>query len=122
MEGPTGTLQRAAVILDALENVGQMNLSQVAAATGLPRTSVHRALEQLVALRWVSRDGMDYRLGLRMIVLGAAAAHQDELRRAALPTLQWLHRVSGCVVHLGIRDDTEAVHLETIGGEFASVV
>ncbi|WP_226437895.1 IclR family transcriptional regulator [Rhodococcus yananensis] len=119
MEGPTGTLQRAAVILDAFTGTDHMNLSQVVAATGLPRTSVHRVLEQLVALRWVHRDGMDYRLGARMIELGAAAARQNVLRRAALPTLQRLHRLSGCVVHLGIRDGADAVYLDKVGGESA---
>ena len=122
MEGPTGSLQRAAVILDVFEGADRLNLSQVVAATGLPRTSVHRALEQLVALRWVYREGMDYQLGMRMIELGAAAAQQNALRRAALPSLRRLHQVTGCVVHLGVRDGSEAVYLEKIGGESAPLV
>ncbi len=112
MEGPTGTLQRAAVILDVFEGADRLNLSQIVAATGLPRTSVHRALEQLVALRWVYREGMDYQLGMRMIELGAAAAQQNALRRAALPSLRRLHQLTGCVVHLAVRDGSEAVYLE----------
>ncbi|MGU3586875.1 IclR family transcriptional regulator [Rhodococcus sp. C26F] len=109
-------MQRTALILSALENAERLTLSRIVAATGLSRTSVHRALEQLVELRWVHRDGMNYRLGLRMIELGAAAAQQNMLRRAALPTLHRLHRTSGCIVHLGILDGDEAVYLEAVGG------
>ncbi|MCK0091829.1 IclR family transcriptional regulator [Rhodococcus sp. HNM0563] len=122
MEGPTGTLQRAAVILDVFEGADRLNLSQIVAATGLPRTSVHRALEQLVALRWVYREGMNYQLGMRMIELGAAAAQQNALRRAALPSLRQLHRTTGCVVHLAVRDGSEAVYLEKVGGEAVPLV
>ncbi|MGW0045108.1 IclR family transcriptional regulator [Rhodococcus sp. NPDC003348] len=121
-EGPTGTLQRAALILDAFTGGGRLNLSQIVAATGLPRTSVHRALEQLVALRWVHRHGMDYQLGMRMIELGAVAAQQNSLRRAALPSLHWLHHRTGCIVHLGVLDGPEVVYLEKVGGEFTPSV
>lgn len=114
---PTGVMQRAALILDALDGVEFLNLSQIATATGMPLSSAHRALEQLVALRWVHRRGKDYQLGMRIIELGSAASQQNSLRRAALPSLHWLHRVTGCIVHLGVLDGDEVVYLEKIGGE-----
>jgi DNA-binding IclR family transcriptional regulator len=88
----------------------------------LPLSSVHRALEQLVALRWVHRHGKDYRLGMRIIELGSAASQQNVLRRAALPSLHWLHRVTGCIVHLGVLDGDEVVYLEKVGGELVTRV
>ncbi|MEV5647273.1 helix-turn-helix domain-containing protein [Nocardia sp. NPDC052254] len=119
-EVPTGVMQRAALILDALDGVERLTLSQIVVATGLPLSSVHRALEQLVALRWVHRAGKEYQLGMRIIELGSAAAQQNSLRRAALPSLHWLHRVTGCIVHLGVLDGNEAVYLEKIGGELVA--
>ncbi|MFI6315492.1 IclR family transcriptional regulator [Nocardia fusca] len=120
-DGPTGVMQRAALILDVLDGATEpMNLSQIVAATGLPLSSVHRALEQLVALRWVHRHGKDYRLGMRIIELGSAASQQNVLRRAALPSLHWLHRVTGCIVHLGVLDGDEVVYLEKVGGELVT--
>ncbi|GAF42902.1 IclR family transcriptional regulator [Rhodococcus wratislaviensis] len=118
-DGPTGVLQRAALILDAFEGVARLNLSQIVAATGLPLSSVHRALEQMVALRWVHRHRMDYQLGMRMIELGSMAAQQNSLRRAALPSLHWLHRATGCIVHLGVLEGTDVIYLEKIGGDLA---
>lgn len=119
-DAPTGVMQRAALILDALDGVEPMNLSQIVAATGLPLSSVHRALEQLVALRWVQRHGRDYQLGMRIIELGSAASQQNSLRQAALPSLHWLHRVTGCIVHLGVLDGDEVVYLEKVGGELVT--
>ncbi|NUP27463.1 MAG: IclR family transcriptional regulator [Nocardia sp.] len=117
---PTGVMQRAALILDALDGVDSLNLSQIVAATGLPMSSVHRALEQLVELRWVHRDGKEYQLGMRIIELGSAASQQNSLRRAALPSLHWLHKVTGCIVHLGVLDGDDVVYLEKIGGELVA--
>lgn len=117
---PTGVMQRAALILDALDGVEVLNLSQIATATGLPLSSTHRALEQLVALRWVHRIGRGYQLGMRIIELGSAASHQNALRNAALPSLHWLHRTTGCIVHLGVLDGEDAVYLERVGGELAA--
>ncbi|MGY0501522.1 IclR family transcriptional regulator [Nocardia sp. FBN12] len=116
-DAPTGVLQRAALILDAFDGADCLNLSQIVAATGLPRSSVHRMLEQLVALQWVHRDHMNYQLGMRMIELGATAAQQNSLRRAALPSLRWLHQTTGCIVHLGVLDGADVVYLEKVGGE-----
>ncbi|ORI11932.1 transcriptional regulator [Rhodococcus sp. 1163] len=121
-EPPTGVLRRAARILDTFEAqagglAGGLNLTQVVAATGLPVSSVHRALEQMVSLRWLHRQGMEYRLGMRLTELGSAAADADALRQAALPSLRWLHHNTGFVVHLGVLDGTDVVYLEKIGGE-----
>ncbi|MGW5381308.1 IclR family transcriptional regulator [Nocardia sp. NPDC003963] len=121
-ETPAGVLRRAALILDALDGVERRNLSQIVAATGLPLSSVHRALEQLVALRWVQRSGKDYHLGMRIIELGSAAAQQNSLRRAALPSLHRLHRATGCIVHLGVLDGPEVVYLAKIGGDLVPAV
>lgn len=119
-ETPSGVMQRAASILDVLDGAEPMNLSQIVAATGLPLSSAHRALEQLVALRWVHRHGKKYQLGMRIIELGSAASQQNALRQAALPSLHWLHRVTGCIVHLGVLDGDEVVYLEKVGGELVT--
>lgn len=121
-EPPTGVLRRAALILDVFATRartprGGLTLTQIASATGLPQASVHRALEQLVTLGWLRRDGMEYRLGMRLAELGAAAVGDDELRLAALPSLRWLHQMTGCVIHLGVLDGDAVEYLERIGGE-----
>lgn len=119
---PTGLLRRAARILDVFAertgtSPGGLNLTQVAVATGLPQASVHRALEQLVSLGWLRREGMEYRLGMRLAELGSAAVNNDALRLAALPVLRRLHQQTGCIVQLGVLEGDEVMYLERIGGE-----
>lgn len=119
---PTGVLRRAARILDVFAakagtSPAGLTLTQVVVATGLPQASVHRALEQLVALDWLRREGMEYRLGMRMVELGSVAVDADALRLAALPSLRWLHQQTGCIVQLGVLDGDDVVYLERIGGE-----
>ncbi|SEK87586.1 IclR family transcriptional regulator [Rhodococcus maanshanensis] len=121
-ESATSTLERASRVLDVFDGGRRLNLTQIVLRTGLPRSSVHRMLERLVSLRWVIRQGNEYGLGLRMMELGSSAVHHDPLRQAALPSLQWLHRTTGCIVHLGVLDGTDVIYLEKIGGELAAAV
>ncbi|OQS16185.1 hypothetical protein B0T36_05215 [Nocardia donostiensis] len=111
------TLRRASVILDVFDGADRLNLSQVVARTGLPRSSVHRILERMVALRWLRRYGNDYELGIRIVELGSAALHRNPIRQAALASLYRLHRVTGCIVHLGVLDGSDVIYLEKIGGQ-----
>ncbi|MFG2644267.1 hypothetical protein ACGFYP_25230 [Streptomyces sp. NPDC048370] len=61
-------------------------------------------------------------MGMRMLELGALAAHHNRLRRAALPRLHALHESTGHLVHLYVLDGTEVVRLERIGGAEDSAV
>ncbi|MDG3013343.1 IclR family transcriptional regulator [Speluncibacter jeojiensis] len=115
-EVPTSTLHRASRILDALGGTHALNLTQIVARTGLPRSSVHRTLERLVGLRWVTRQGGDYALGLQILELGSTAMHTNPLRKIALPSLCELYRATECIVHLGILEGTDVVYLEKLGG------
>ncbi|MEU0278168.1 IclR family transcriptional regulator [Streptomyces sp. NPDC088147] len=110
-------LARAALILYSFNtSTPELSLMDVVRRTGLPRSSVHRILDQLVQLKGLERTGAKYRLGLRLIELGALAAHQNWLRDASLPYLHNLHSSTGALVHLSILDGHEIVYLEKIGG------
>ncbi|MFJ5293423.1 MULTISPECIES: IclR family transcriptional regulator [unclassified Streptomyces] len=116
-EQPPSLLEKAALVLGAFEGPApRLTLTDVMHRSGLPRSSVHRILDQLVRLRWLDREGRDYRLGMRMLELGALASHHNRLRRAALPHLHALHESTGHVAHLAVLDGPEVVYLERIGG------
>ena len=117
---PTGGLDRAALLLDAFDGPGRLNLAQVVRRTGLSRSSAHRMLERLVQLHWLRRDGRDYELGMRLFELGSLALHQDRLHQAALPYLHELHRLTGHVVHLAVLDGVDVVYLDKIGPGFGA--
>lgn len=120
-ETPSAVIDRISLVLDAFEGPGRLTLAQIVRRTGLPRSSAHRMLERLVALRWLRRDGRDYELGMRLVELGSLALHQDRIHRAAIPLLRDLHRATGMVVHLAILEGADVVYLEKIGDQMVAI-
>ncbi len=121
-ETPSAVIDRISLVLDAFEGPGRLTLAQIVRRTGLPRSSAHRMLERLVALRWLRRDGRDYELGMRLVELGSLALHQDRIHRAAIPLLRDLHRATGLVVHLAVLDGSDVVYLEKIGDHLSAAI
>ncbi|WP_410655103.1 IclR family transcriptional regulator [Amycolatopsis sp. lyj-112] len=91
-----GVLEGAFALLEALnEHGGQAGLTQLVQASGLPKTTVHRLLDQLVDLGAVERSDRRYRIGSRVFRLGRF--WQPELRELArewLPVLSARMRAS----------------------------
>jgi DNA-binding IclR family transcriptional regulator len=113
---------RVSLVLESFDGPGRLTLAQIVRRTGLPRSSAHRMLERLVALRWLRRSGHDYELGMRLVELGSLAVHQDRLHRAATPLLHELHRATGLVVHLAVLDGPDVVYLEKIGDRMVAAI
>ncbi len=122
VETPSAVIDRVSLVLDAFDGPGRLTLAQIVRRTGLPRSSAHRMLERLVALRWLRRSGRDYELGMRLVELGSLAVHQDRLHRAAIPLLHDLHRATGLVVHLAVLDGSDVVYLEKIGDRMTAAI
>ncbi|KAA0102784.1 IclR family transcriptional regulator [Mycolicibacterium sp. P1-5] len=121
-ETPSAVIDRISLVLDSFDGPGRLTLAQIVRRTGLPRSSAHRMLERLVALRWLRREGRDYELGMRLVELGSLALHQDRIHRAAIPLLRDLHRATGLVVHLAVLDGSDVVYLEKIGDHLATAI
>ena len=118
----TGILDRVDTILDTIATEGSMNLTQISRTTGLPRTTVHRLLEQMVARRWITRIRNDYEIGVRPFHLGTLARQGHWYFRLARPHLEDLHERTRLVVHLGYLDGTDVVWWDKIGDTRLSVV
>jgi DNA-binding IclR family transcriptional regulator len=120
--GPTASLaepmllSRAATILNAFAGPQPtLSLTEVVRICGLPQSTVHRLMDQLVQIGWLEREQRRYRLGLPLLELGAFAAHHNRLRQAALPHLMALHQSTGAWAHLAVLDGPEIVYLEQVG-------
>lgn len=103
-DSPPAVIDRVADILDEFQGGGHLTLSELSGRTGLPRSSVHRLLTQLVDAGWVRREARTYALGRSMFEWGALAQHHDELHRTAHPVLHELHSATGLVAHLAVLD------------------
>lgn len=72
-----GSTKTSFEIVHALEENGPCRLSEIAAELDLTESTAHRHLNTLCDLRYVSRDGERYQIGLRFLRLGRAARTRD---------------------------------------------
>lgn len=115
-------VERVTLILDTFEqrSTARLNLDQIADRAGLPRSTTHRILGQLVSLQWLEYNGARYSLGRRALGLGGQDGLHGEIRRATAEHLHRLHLRTGLVVHLAALQGPDEVFLDKIGGRFAA--
>ncbi|PVX59722.1 IclR family transcriptional regulator [Rhodococcus globerulus] len=119
---PPSMIERMTLILDAFDGrAARLTLEEVACRTQLPRSTVHRILEQLVKLDWVDHASFGYHLGRRARGIGGDGGH-SQIREAAAPVLHELHLQTGMVVHLSVLDGRETLYLDKVGGRFAATL
>ncbi|MEH3140879.1 MAG: IclR family transcriptional regulator [Mycobacterium kyogaense] len=105
---------RVSLILNAFDHAGTLlRLDQITSRTGLPRSSTHRILTQLLATGLVQHRADGYRLAAAG--LPTSGDHQ-QLRRVASPVLERLQSDTMLVVHLGVLVDAEVSCLDKISG------
>jgi DNA-binding IclR family transcriptional regulator len=111
------SVDRAVDILEciAAQN-GVLNVDQIAAATGLPKTTAFRVLATLAARRLIERDAesQTYRLGGLALVIGARAMGDLDLRRSARPHLEQLLAETGETVHLSLLSEDKALCIDKL--------
>lgn len=95
-----------------------VSLTQIAERMSLPKSSVHRLLETLMAHRFVERNQTTrrYRLGIRVFEIGSIVIHDRGLHSAAHPLIEELALTTGETCHLAVLSGTEAVYVYKIHG------
>jgi DNA-binding IclR family transcriptional regulator len=98
-------------VLEALvESETPLSLSGLVRATGLPKTTVHRLLADLVRRGWVKGTERGYSLGFLLLRAAAALENSLDIRAEAQPLL------------VRLRDELhETVQLATLDNEFRVV-
>ncbi len=109
------TLVRAMRVLDLFREHERLSLPEMAALSGLPKTTVFRMAGALEEMGFLSRDDRGtYRLGLRFLEFGQLVTERLDLRRVALPVMQALRDEVGDAVNLVVRDGREAIYIEKV--------
>jgi DNA-binding IclR family transcriptional regulator len=115
-EAPVSMIERMTLILDAFDaSTPRLSLGELSERTGLPRSTTHRILDQLVELRWLEHSGQSYSLGMRTLELGGLAVAHHELREITTPLLADLHRRTGAVASLAVLDRRDVVYVDRHG-------
>jgi DNA-binding IclR family transcriptional regulator len=109
-------LQRGLQILHLFSNSsGGLTAKQVATASKLPVSTVHRFLANLVSAGFLNRDAEGtHCLGIACFSIGQAAAGQLDIRRLSLPYLRELNQQTRETVHLTVRHGLSAVYVEKL--------
>jgi len=120
--GGMQSLERAVGVLRAVGAAGPggARLADVAATTGLSRSTAHRFLLALAQTGLLEQDesAAFFHLGLELCTLGAVAANRYELRDLARPVMQRVADRTGDTVYLSLRAGYEAVCVERVEGGF----
>jgi IclR family acetate operon transcriptional repressor len=104
-----GSTDRTVEVLDALSE--HTRLAEIASATGLPKPTVHRILQSLVAHGFARSTGTgEYFSGPRLLSLAGRVLRHLDLPSQVRPHLQQLHRATGRTVHLALLSGDEAVY------------
>jgi DNA-binding IclR family transcriptional regulator len=115
-EAPSSMVDRVVLILSIFErsSAEALTAGQISVRSGIPRSSVHRILQQLVTARWLMRHEDGYALGLRMFEIGSLVAHRSRITSAARPFIHELAERTGQVVHLAVLDQQDVVYLDKV--------
>lgn len=119
----TQTLERGLALLEILRSApGGLALADLAAASGLHKSTVHRLVAALSRWGYVSRSPEGrYRLGIRLAELGQVALQCLDLRAEAAPHLRDLVARTGITAHLGVLHGAEIVYLDKVESDRATV-
>ena len=109
-------VMKAAMILEAFAgNRVALSLSDLARATGLPCSTVHRLAGELVMWGGLERtETGGYAVGIRLWEIAARSRRSYGLRETAMPFLQGLFDLTRQHVQLAVMDGTDALLIEKI--------
>ena len=101
VEIPNSVLGKAYSILSSFDNAREtLRLADLGSITGIPKASVYRLAQELVALGFLERVSDGYRLGFEAFILGQRAAGSGRLRAVARPVLADLYAATGATIHV----------------------
>lgn len=116
ISGSIQVVDRLAGLLEAITRAGRpANLKILAAETGLHPSTAHRILASAIEHGWVERDARGhYRLGITLLRLASRVREHVDIRREALPIMEWLRGEVGETVNLTLREGDEVVYVERV--------
>ena len=111
-------LDRVTAVFDAFgEQDEGLGVSELARRANLPKSTVSRIAADLVAQRFLDRDGDLLYLGIRLFELGQTVEQPRTLRRLALPVMSELRGITGQTVHLAVLEGADVVFVAIVRGQ-----
>jgi DNA-binding IclR family transcriptional regulator len=119
IDEPPSILSKAFDVLRAFNsNERVMTLTELAQASGLAKSTVHRLLARLIELGAVEHHRGSYKIGIEIFRLGVTTPAAS-MRDAAISHLAVLHRQTNQTVQLAVLRQHEVIFLERLSPEKA---
>jgi DNA-binding IclR family transcriptional regulator len=119
---PVSVLDRILAILDTVrESHGSTTITQLALATGIPKSTVSRLVGDLIRQRYLTRTEEGVVIGLRLFELGARASTPRRLSVAALPVLAELFNATGEHLNVAVQEGREMLSVISVRGRLRPV-
>lgn len=106
-----GAVETAVDIVDSVQELGPIGVSELAAELDIPKSTVHAHLKTLEHTGCVLNEDGKYRLGLRFLEVGGHVRKQRDLFEVARPEVDALSQETGEVVNLGYEERGKRVLL-----------
>ncbi|WP_127793472.1 IclR family transcriptional regulator [Agromyces sp. LHK192] len=111
-------LDRITAVFDAFGDEDEgLGVSELARRAHLPKSTVSRLAADLVAQRFLERDGDRLFLGLRLFEFAQTVERPRMLRRIAMPVMTELRDATGHSVSLSVLDGADVVCIAMVRGE-----
>ncbi len=114
--GRVQSLVRALGLLDEIARAGRLTLRDLARQTGLPKSTVHRLLTTMEALRYVAfdRETNAWSIGVQAFTMGSAFARAHDVGQAGRSIMQSLSSQFGHCVSLAMAEGDGICHVDQI--------
>ncbi|WP_433254059.1 IclR family transcriptional regulator [Streptosporangium sp. CA-135522] len=109
------SIDKALAVLEAIAE--HHRVTDIAVATGVSKSTVHRILQSLVEWGFARPDGNGgYEPGPRILTLAGRVMSRFDPARQASGALSVLHERTGYTTHFAIRSGDEAVYVDKLEG------
>src|SRR2546428_413380 len=103
-------LGRVVALLEALGATDDITVADLVRRVGLPKTTVHRIVADLVRYGLIERTGGTVSLGIHLFELGCRVPAYHRLRQLTLPFPVELYEATQGILHLGVLDARDVVY------------
>jgi DNA-binding IclR family transcriptional regulator len=109
------SLTRGLSLLDLFSvRNSELSISELARRSGIPKSTTHRLVGDLIAWGAMERTSKGVRLGVHLFELGHLVPAQRRLREIAIPYAHNLNEVTQLTSNLAVRDGQDIVYIEKI--------
>lgn len=109
------SLDKAMRLLDLVAEE-QRTLTELADASGIPKSSVHRLLNELLKQNLLAQTDKHYRLGIKLLELGEKMKRQLQVPQVAEAHMHTAAERTSETLHLGVLEHRDIIYLAKVSG------